>query len=252
MWQVGAVEDREFAPWLAAELAGLPHVVAVALGGSRARATQRPDSDWDFAIYYDGTFEPESLRQRGWVGTISEVGGWGGGVMNGGAWLTIDERRVDVHYRNLHEVSFWCAEAEAGRFEKELLLFYTAGIPTYTVMGELALNVVLEGDLPRPSYPQALADAAAARWAVDANASLGYARSAITARGDALTALANASRGIIEAAHSRLARRKTWVLNEKGIADAAGLSPASALLLSATSPAELRGAIERVADLINE
>jgi len=62
------------------------------------------------------------------VGTVSEIGGWGCGVMNGGAWLTIDVRRVDAHYRDLHKVSFWCAEAEAERFEKELLRFYDAGI----------------------------------------------------------------------------------------------------------------------------
>jgi predicted nucleotidyltransferase len=33
--------------------------MAVALGGSRAAGTQRPDSDWDFSLYYrDG-----SIRQ---------------------------------------------------------------------------------------------------------------------------------------------------------------------------------------------
>ena len=58
----------------------------------------------------------------------------------GGAWLTIDGRPVDVHYRDLNQVEHWCAEAEAGRFVKEHLLFYVAGIPTYVVMGELALN----------------------------------------------------------------------------------------------------------------
>jgi len=118
-------------------------------------------------------------------------------------------------------------------------------------MGELALNMVLAGDLLRPVYPQALADSAASRWAVDASASLQYAHRAITQRGDVLTALANASRGIIEAAHSQLARHKTWVLNEKGIADAAELSAASESLLSVTSHTELRDAIERAVDLID-
>ena len=62
---------------------------------------------------------------------MSEIGGWGGGVMNGGAWLSIEGRRVDVHYRDLNDVEHWCNEAVAGRFRKELLLFYVAGIPTY-------------------------------------------------------------------------------------------------------------------------
>ena len=67
----------------------------------------------------------------GWSGVVSEIGGWGGGVMNGGAWLSIEGRRVDVHYRDLNDVEHWCNEAVAGRFRKELLLFYVAGIPTY-------------------------------------------------------------------------------------------------------------------------
>ena len=83
-------------------------------------------------------FYPDALRGMRWEGEVSDVGGWGGGVMNGGAWLTVDGRRADVHYRDLDDVQFWCGEAEAGRFQKELLQFYVAGIPTYTVMGELA------------------------------------------------------------------------------------------------------------------
>ena len=95
--------------------------------------------------------------------------------MNGGAWLSIDGRRVDVHYRDLHDVLHWCREAEAGRFRKELLLFYAAGIPTYVLMAELAVNVVLVGDLPKPDYPAALAATAGRRWRADAGASLEYA-----------------------------------------------------------------------------
>jgi predicted nucleotidyltransferase len=35
---------------LVAELAAVPGGVAVALGGSRATGTARPDSDWDLAV----------------------------------------------------------------------------------------------------------------------------------------------------------------------------------------------------------
>jgi predicted nucleotidyltransferase len=214
-----AVDDSEFTAWLVAELSALPTVVAVSLGGSRTRQDHHPDSDWDLAVYYRGRFEPDALRAKGWDGDVSEVGGWGGGVMNGGAWLTIDGRRVDVHYRDLDDVEYWCTEARAGRFVKQLLMFYAAGIPTYVVMGELALNVVLAGELPTPEYPDALATEASRRWRGDAIGSLRYAEAAVAAQGDVTVAIANAARGLVEAAHSRLAARKMWVLNEKGIAE---------------------------------
>ena len=36
---------------LVAELGAVSGVVAIALGGSRATGTARPDSDWDLAVY---------------------------------------------------------------------------------------------------------------------------------------------------------------------------------------------------------
>ncbi|CAM5336468.1 hypothetical protein SCANM63S_04133 [Streptomyces canarius] len=142
--------DADFLATTADRLAALPTVRAVALGGSRAEGTHRPDSDWDLAVYYRGPFDPGDLRALGWPGKVSDIGGWGGGVFNGGAWLTIDGRRVDVHYRDLDVVAHELAEAEEGRFRVEPLLFHLAGIPTYLVVAELALNQVLRGDLPRP------------------------------------------------------------------------------------------------------
>jgi predicted nucleotidyltransferase len=44
------VDDEAFTDHVRDRLAGLPRVLAVTLGGSRAQGTHRPDSDWDFAI----------------------------------------------------------------------------------------------------------------------------------------------------------------------------------------------------------
>jgi predicted nucleotidyltransferase len=239
-------DDHEFLIWLGGELALLPAVEAVALGGSRALGQNRPDSDWDFAIYYRERFDPADLRAKGWEGDVSELGGWGGGVMNGGAWLQVEDRRVDVHYRDLAEVEHWCAEAEHGRFDKELLLFYVAGIPTYVVMAELALNEVLVGDLPRPEYPDALADEAARRWKGDAIASLSYGQAALRSRGDDVVALANTSRALVEASHGILAEAKQWVLNEKGIVQRAGLDEEASMLLVASDLSQLALAMARI------
>jgi hypothetical protein len=87
------VEDGAFLAHVAARLGDLPTVRAVTLGGSRAEGTNRPDSDWDFSLYYRGRFDPQTLRDIGWPGAVSEIGGWGGGVFNGGAWLEIDGRQ---------------------------------------------------------------------------------------------------------------------------------------------------------------
>jgi hypothetical protein len=166
--------------------------------------------------------------------------------MNGGAWLAVEGRRVDVHYRDLHEVEFWCAEADEGRFDKQLLLFYTAGIPTYVVMAELALNVTLRGVLPRPAYPEALALEAHRRWAADARASVRYAHAAVARRNDLTVGLANGARALIEAAHGRLAANREWVLNEKQIVERSGLAEEAAMLIAATDAATLLDALRDV------
>ncbi len=234
----------------AARIAQLPGVQAVALGGSRGQGTATDSSDWDFALYYRGHFEVHEVRRLGFDGEVFGIGAWGGGVMNGGAWLTVEGRRVDLHYRDLNEIEHWWAEAREGRYQKELLPFYVAGIPTYTVVGELALCAVLVGELPRPSYPDALVAAAGARWREDALLSVGYARAALENRGDTTVAVANGGRALIELAHSRAAVAKRWVLNEKGLVKASGLAGLGAALAYTRDEAALTDAlleIERAA-----
>lgn len=167
------MEDEEFADYIASSLAGLPGVLAVSLGGSRASGASRPDSDWDFAVYYHGRFDPGDLRALGWPGEVSAVGGWGGGVLNGGAWLRVEGRPVDVHYRDLDDIEHQITEAREGRFRIERLMFHLAGIPTYIVVAELALHRVMRGNLPRPEYPDKLRITASQRWSADAPADAG-------------------------------------------------------------------------------
>ncbi|MGX1269308.1 nucleotidyltransferase family protein [Streptomyces phaeoluteigriseus] len=212
-------------------LAALPGVRAVALGGSRAQGTHRPDSDWDLAVYYRGAFDPADLRAVGWEGEVSDIGAWGGGVFNGGAWLTIEGRRVDVHYRDLEVVTHELAEAEQGRFRVEQLLFHLAGIPSYLVVAELAINRVLHGELPRPAaYPGKLRRTARDRWYGTASATLAYAAAHHTdpdRRTEAAGALAVAA---TQAGHAVLAARGEWVTNEKRLLERAGLRDVDALV----------------------
>lgn len=113
-----SLDDAAFQSEVARALARLPGVEAVMLGGSRATGRHTPESDWDFALYYRGSFDVGAVRGLGWPGEVSELGGWGGGVFNGGAWLNVGGRRVDVHYRDLIEVERRMREATLSRGPK--------------------------------------------------------------------------------------------------------------------------------------
>ncbi|MFF7792572.1 nucleotidyltransferase domain-containing protein [Streptomyces sp. NPDC007991] len=240
--------DQTFLDTTADRLAALPAVEAVTLGGSRAQGTERPDSDWDLAIYYRGVFDPEDLRAVGWEGEVSELGAWGGGVFNGGAWLTVDGRRVDVHYRDLDVVEHEVAQAEQGRFRVEPLMFHLAGIPTYLLVAELAINKVLRGNLPRPAaYPPALRETAPAHWHGMATATLAYAKAGHAPKG-AVTQVAGAiALAATQTAHAVLAARGEWVTNEKGIVARAGLREVDVLLGALTSPPD--ELVKRITDV---
>jgi predicted nucleotidyltransferase len=54
-------------------LARIGGVVAVCLGGSRARGEERPGSDWDFGLYYRGRIDTSAVRALGLTGEVSAV-----------------------------------------------------------------------------------------------------------------------------------------------------------------------------------
>ena len=157
-----------------------------------------------------------------------------------------------MHYRDLGDVEHQLAEAQAGRFGIERLLFHLAGVPTYIVVAELVLNRVLGGELPRPGYPPALREVAPRRWQADARATLGYARTVHAARGhlsDTARAIATAA---CQAAHAVLARRGRWVTNEKTLIDRAGLRGMDKILTGlAPDPDRLAAAIDQAETLID-
>lgn len=213
---------------LAGKLAAIPGVVAVTLGGSRASGTAAEDSDWDFGLYYRGRLDPADVAALGWPGRVFAPGEWGR-IVNGGAWLTIDGTKVDLIYRDLGEVLHWTAAAADGRFEIQREVGYVAGIATYVLVGELALGRVLAGDLPRPGFPQKLRETAPAAWFRLAAGALHFA-DVHAGRGDRVACLANLCQAVLAAAQGRLAVAGEWVLNEKRLAERAGLARVQDLL----------------------
>ncbi|WP_405165202.1 nucleotidyltransferase domain-containing protein [Nocardia sp. NBC_01499] len=222
--------DETFLQHVTSRLATLPGVQAVTLGGSRAQGTHTPDSDWDLAIYYRETLDPNDLRELGWPGEVSELGGWGGGVFNGGAWFTIDDHQVDVHYRDLDVVEHELAEAEQGRFHWEPLMFHLAGIPSYLVVAELAINQIRHGTLPRPTFPQALRRTAAQFWHNRATMTLHYAKTTYAPRGQSTEVAATLAIAAMQTAHAVLAARGEWTTNEKRLLHRAGLRDIDTIL----------------------
>lgn len=243
------MDDDAFLAQVADRLAGLPGVRAVTLGGSRAEGTHRPDSDWDFSVYYRGHFDPQALRDIGWPGEISQIGGWSSGVFNGGAWLEIDGRRTDVHYRDLDTIDREIEASREGRFDIEPLMFHLAGIPSYLVLAELAVKRVLRGELPTPGYPVALRTRACRVWWDRACRTFGYARQNHAPYGRVTQCAGLVAQGASQAAHAVLAARGQWVTNEKTLLTRAGLREVDEFVAAARpDPGSLRDLVDRSQD----
>jgi hypothetical protein len=230
---------------IAKQLAAIPGVMAVTLGGSRAMGTHREDSDWDFGLYYRGALDPDDVRALGWDGQVFAPGEWGR-LVNGGAWLQIDGQQVDLIYRNVDEVLHWTSEAEEGRFEIQREVGHVAGIATYVLAGELAINEVLRGQLPRPAFPPNLRETAPRLWFRLAAGALAIG-TVHARRRDTVAAFANLTQAVLATAQGRLAAAGEWALNEKGIVERAGLNDTRACLAGTDADDAARG----LAELLN-
>jgi predicted nucleotidyltransferase len=227
---------------LATRIASLPGVVAVVLGGSRAVGNHRPDSDWDLGLYYRGAeqpIDPREIERLGHDGFVSGLGEWGP-IVNGGAWLTVEQLPVDILFRDLDMIERWSGDALQGRFEILTQNGYIVGAPTYLPVGELALCQPLVGELPRPGYTDALAAAASARWTGRAAVALMFA-GAHARTPDPVCCTGMLSSATLCAAHARLAARREWVLNEKHLVERSGLAAVAPLISAAGATSEQLG-----------
>ncbi|MGW9133110.1 nucleotidyltransferase domain-containing protein [Streptomyces sp. NPDC055681] len=251
---------------MAARLAELPGVRAVVLGGSRARGTHRPDSDWDLGVYYRGAPDLAALTALACEVTGSPVevagpGGWGPWV-NGGAWLRVDGTPVDWILRDLDRVEQVWSECREGRFEVGIQPGHPLGFWSPCYPGEVALSRVLadpSGELTElqqetRSYPEplrkALADAA---W--EADFSVAAARKSASS-GDTLHVALCLSRAFGILVQSLHAHHRTWCLNEKGALAAAALLPQTPADFAERVGVALRGldlaAVETAAAVVRD
>ena len=170
-------------------------------------------------------------------------------MFNGGAWLEVDGRRVDVHYRDLLAIDREMAATRAGRFRIEPLMFHLAGIPSYLVLAELAVSRVLRGSVPRPGYPAALRESAPRVWWDRADQTFGYARANHARHGRLAQCAGLVAQAASQAAHAVLAARGEWVTNEKTLLTRAGLRPVDQFVATAgTDPAVLTKVVDQCRD----
>ncbi len=122
-------------------------IEAIVLGGSRARGTHTPGSDFDLGLYYHSA-RPLNIKHLNQVAAelddshrrdlVTDPGGWGPWI-NGGGWLTIKGQAVDLIYRELERVTHVIRNAMEGRFEMVYQPGHPHGFPSYIYMSEVAL-----------------------------------------------------------------------------------------------------------------
>ncbi|MGW0710903.1 nucleotidyltransferase domain-containing protein [Streptomyces sp. NPDC002643] len=234
---------------MANRLTEIDGVVGVCLGGSRARGTHSPDSDYDLGLYYRPPLDTAALRLlaaelTGGPVEVTEPGGWGPWV-DGGGWLTVDGHHVDWIYRDLDRVRRVWEQCRAGRFEIGAQPGHPLGVYSHAYAGEVALGRVLadpRGELrtlrqQTRHYPEPLRTALIdnARW--EAPFILAGARKG-AARGDAFHVAGCLFRAVGLLVHALHASAGCWVLNEKGAVRAAGELPGA--------PADFAGRAHRL------
>jgi hypothetical protein len=148
--------------------------------------------------------------------------------MNGGAWLECDGSKVDVLLRDLDVVEYWTKRAQEGEFERDALLGYLAGVPTYSLAAELASCIPLRGHIESAPFPPRLADAAPPVWRFCRSFSLDYARMHAR-RGNGAGVAGQTAAAVMEEAHAIACEHGQWICNEKHLTEAAGLARLNAV-----------------------
>lgn len=215
---------------IASRLAGIAGIVAVALGGSYARGTQRPDSDIDLGLYYRER-SPFSIQDiKSLAGEINDApdpvvtdfGRWGRWV-NGGAWLTVKGQRVDFLYRSLDDLERAIEECKRGNIESDFYQQPPYGFHSYVYLGELSICRVLhdpqdillglkERLVP---YPPLLKRAIVNRFLWGVEFDLGRARK-FAEEGDVYSATGCLARCASELVQVVYALNERYFVNDKG------------------------------------
>lgn len=270
-----AAEAMAGARRVAERLGEIEGVVAVVLGGSRARGTADERSDIDLGMYYHAARPPsvDALRalaaeidDRRENGLLTGYGEWGPWV-NGGGWLHVGGWKVDVLYREIEKVAGVIEDCRAGRVSCDYSLGHPHGFHNHIYLGEVAAcvplfdpgNAMTALKLFAAQYPAAMKRAIIVRYLYDAQFMLDVARRPAE-RGDVFEVGGCLFRVVAALVQVLFAANERYFLNEKGALEAIGgferaprrfVAEARAMLARAgETPERLVASIERAEKLI--
>lgn len=176
---------------ISTELEGIPGIVGIVLGGSRARGIHHEKSDIDIGIYYDESqgFDVNQLSKvaaklddKHRENLITEIGGWGPWV-NAGGWLVIQGYHVDFILRDIKRVSQVIDDCLAGNVSAHYQTGHPHAYLNVMYMGEISICKILAdpkgliSELKSKTipYPQTLKDSIVQFFMFEASFSLMFA-----------------------------------------------------------------------------
>lgn len=224
----------------ASRLADVPGVAAIVLGGSHARGTATPESDYDLGLYYtaDAPLNVDRLLEavRPFsddpdAAAVTPVGEWGPWIV-GGAWLSVDGRKVDLLYRSCEAVADVIRACRVGDVTMDYQPGHPHGFCSAIWMGEVALckpihdpkGVVAALKAATVPYPEPLRDALIGRFAWEVLFSIENGEKA-AARRERTHVAGCVYRALACMGQMLFALNRRYLINEKGALQEAAQFP---------------------------
>jgi hypothetical protein len=136
---------------LISSLSQVKGIKAIALGGSYARGTAKPESDIDLGLYYSDVdlLDISNIKEivirtslPNKPSTVTGLYEWGPWV-NGGAWIETSSGKIDLLYRNLEQVEKVIQDSNKGKFFADFLQQPPYGFYSVTYLAEIKACIPL-------------------------------------------------------------------------------------------------------------
>lgn len=218
----------------------VPGVAAIVLGGSRARGSAHPASDYDIGLYFAAASPLDTERLLAAAKEIADdpaatavtsIGEWGPWIV-GGAWLSVQGSKVDLLYRNADAIEAVMTSCHAGFVTVDYQPGHPHGFCSAIWMGEIAYCQPLhdpQGLIARLKsialpYPHPLREALIRRFQWEILFGIENAELA-AARAERTHVTGSLYRSLACTAQVLFALNERYLINEKGALQESALLP---------------------------